>query len=35
MISLIYGNVAYPTQGSEGSINSKNVLTNSSGLGEA
>ena len=25
--------MAYPTQGSEGSISSKNVLTNSSGLG--
>ena len=35
MISLIYDNVAYPTQGSEGSISSKNVLTNSSGLGVA
>ena len=35
VISLIYGNVTYPTQGSEGSISSKNVLTNSSGLGVA
>ena len=32
MIPLIYGSVAYPAQGSEGSISSKNVLTNSSGL---
>ncbi len=30
MISLMYGNVAYPMQGSEGSISSKNVFTNSS-----
>ena len=33
VIPLIYGSVAYPSQGSEGSISSKNYLTNSSGLG--
>ena len=27
MIPLMYGSVAYPSQGSEGSISSKNVLT--------
>ena len=35
VIPLIYGSVAYPAQGSEGSISSKNVLTYSSGLGVA
>ena len=30
---LIYGNVAYPVEGSEGSTSSKNCLTKSSGLG--
>ena len=35
VIPLIYGSVAYPAQGFEGSISSKNVLTNSSGLGVA
>ena len=35
VIPLIYGSVAYPVQGSKGSISSKNVLTNSSGLGVA
>ena len=35
VISLIYGSVAYPLQGSEGSISSKNDLTNSSGRGVA
>ena len=35
VISLIYGSAAYPAQGSEGSISSKNVLTNSSRLGVA
>ena len=35
VIPLIYGSVAYPAQDSEGSIGSKNVLTNSSGLGVA
>ena len=32
---MLFYNVAYPTQGSEGSISSKNVLDNSSGLGVA
>ena len=32
MILLMYGSMAYPSQGSEGSISSKNDLTNSSGL---
>ena len=35
VILLMYGSVAYPSQGSEGSISSKNDLTNSSGLGVA
>ena len=35
VIPLMYGNVAYPMQGSEGSTSSKNVFTNSSGLGVA
>ena len=37
VIPLIYGSVAYPALDSEfeGSIGSKNVLTNSSGLGVA
>ena len=33
--SVMYGNVAYPMQVSEGSTSSKNVFTNSSGLGVA
>ena len=35
VIPLTYGSVAYPSQGSEGSISSKNDLTNSSGRGVA
>ncbi len=35
VIPLMYGNVAYPMQGSEGSTSSKNVFTNSSVLGVA
>ena len=35
VISLLYCNMAYSTQDSEGSLRPKNVLTNSSGLGEA
>ena len=33
VIPLIYGNVAYPVEGSEGSTSSKNRLTKSSRLG--
>ena len=35
VIPLMYGNVAYPMQVSEGSTSSKNVFTNSSGIGMA
>ena len=35
VIPLMYSNVAYPMQVSEGSTSSKNVFTNSSGLGVA
>ena len=35
VIPLMYGNVACPMQGSEGLTSSKNVFTNSSGLGVA
>ncbi len=35
VIPLMYGNEAYPMQVSEGSTSSKNVFTNSSGLGMA